>query len=87
MSGKVLGFLSVWEPEKFIHHLYVSDEYSGQGIGSELLEFAKARYSNLSLKCMVKNSKAVHFYESRGFVRREKVEDEFGGYYLMSWGE
>ncbi|CAH0539545.1 hypothetical protein [Vibrio marisflavi] len=23
----VVGFISIWEPENFVHHLYVSDEH------------------------------------------------------------
>src|ERR1035438_9572663 len=23
-SGKILGFISVWEPERFVHHLYIA---------------------------------------------------------------
>jgi len=86
VSGNVAGFISIWEPDKFIHHLYVSSEYHNQGVGSMLLKNAKAEYGELSLKCMVKNKKAINFYLLRGFEIVSQVDDEFGGYYLMSTG-
>ncbi|HGS4463483.1 TPA: GNAT family N-acetyltransferase, partial [Vibrio metschnikovii] len=42
--GQVAGFISIWEPDRFVHHLYVSSEYQSQGIGSILLNGAKAKY-------------------------------------------
>ncbi|EGR0594010.1 GNAT family N-acetyltransferase, partial [Vibrio cholerae] len=35
--GNVAGFISIWEPDNFIHQLYVATEYQGQGVGSMLL--------------------------------------------------
>src|SRR5882757_3789046 len=37
-SGKLLGFISVWEPDRFIHHLYISPGELRRGIGKQLLE-------------------------------------------------
>ena len=34
-----LGFLSVWEPDRFIHHMYVRSESRHRGIGKALLGF------------------------------------------------
>jgi ribosomal protein S18 acetylase RimI-like enzyme len=84
--GSVAGFISIWEPDNFIHHLYVSSEYQNQGVGSMLLNGAKTEYGNLSLKCMVQNRKALEFYLSQGFEIVSQVDDEFGGYYHMSFG-
>ncbi|GHY46459.1 acetyltransferase [Vibrio cholerae] len=90
--GNVAGFISIWEPDNFIHHLYVATEYQGQGVGSMLLNGAKMKYDNLSLKCMVQNQKALNFYLSQGFeiVSQgfeivSQVDDELGGYYYMSF--
>ncbi len=83
--GQVAGFISIWEPDRFVHHLYVSSEYQSQGIGSILLNGAKAKYGYLSLKCMVQNQKALEFYLSQGFAVVSQVDDEFGGYYHMSF--
>ncbi len=69
----------------FIHHLYVATKYQGQGVGSMLLNGAKMKYGNLSLKCMVQNQKALNFYLSQGFEIVSQVDDELGGYYYMSF--
>lgn len=86
VGGHVVGFISIWESENFVHHLYVSDEHQGKGIGICLLDKAIVLYGSLSLKCMVENEKAVGFYESYGFVRIETGVDSLGDYYLMGIG-
>ncbi len=32
-----VGFISAWEPENFIHNLFVHPKVAGQGVGSALL--------------------------------------------------
>ncbi|WP_159739931.1 GNAT family N-acetyltransferase [Vibrio atypicus] len=84
-GGEVLGFISIWEPENFIHHLYISNDHQGKKVGTRLLEKAKSSYSSLSLKCMSENEKAIGFYESNGFMKAEKGADSLGDYYLMKF--
>ncbi|WP_080417206.1 GNAT family N-acetyltransferase [Burkholderia ubonensis] len=36
-SGQLAGFVSVWEPDHFIHHLYVHRPCHRRGIGRALL--------------------------------------------------
>lgn len=83
ISGKVGGFISIWEPEKFVHHLYVDQSFQHQGIGTLLIQQAFETYGRLSLKSMVQNQRAKVFYESLGFTTQSQVDDEFGGYYFM----
>jgi len=84
-NEKIVGFISVWEPDNFIHHLYVSPEWHNQGAGSQLLEAVKSRGGNLSLKCMAANKAALAFYEYKGFVIASKGSDSLGDYYLMTF--
>ncbi|ELP6759556.1 GNAT family N-acetyltransferase [Vibrio vulnificus] len=84
-GGEVLGFISIWEPENFIHHLYISNDHQGKKVGTRLLEKAKSLYGSLSLKCMSENKKAIGFYESNGFMKAEKGADSLGDYYLMKF--
>ncbi|NOH54037.1 GNAT family N-acetyltransferase [Vibrio coralliilyticus] len=81
----IAGFISIWEPENFIHHLYVSPEHIRKGVGCHLMQLAKARYSTLSLKCMSHNEPALQFYQSQGFTRQSKAEDSLGEYYLLTF--
>lgn len=81
----VLGFISVWEPDNFIHHLYVSDHANGIGVGTQLLEIAKKLSDKpLTLKCMNKNDMALKFYTSKGFVIATQGSDDYCDYYLMT---
>ncbi|PZM12171.1 GNAT family N-acetyltransferase [Rhizobium tubonense] len=64
----IAGFLALWEPENFIHMLYIRPEFQGQGAGTALLNalpnWPRRRYR---LKCLVKNKRALAYYEAMGF--------------------
>lgn len=51
----------------WIDHLYVDPEAHGRGIGSGLLDLAKARKSELRLHTFQANAGARRFYERHGF--------------------
>jgi ribosomal protein S18 acetylase RimI-like enzyme len=67
-NGGIVGFLALWKPENFIHMLYVRPEFQGQGAGTALLKalpnWPRRRYR---LKCLVKNKRALAYYEAMGF--------------------
>ncbi|GEM75025.1 GNAT family N-acetyltransferase [Vibrio sagamiensis] len=84
-GGEVLGFISIWEPENFIHHLYISNKHQGKSIGTQLLEKAKYLYRSLTLKCIIENERAIGFYESKGFIRAQKGTVSLGDYYIMEF--
>ncbi len=71
-KNDVLGFLSLWQPKGFIHHLYIANRHQSVGLGSRLIEFAKKRYGALSLKCRSDNYRAISFYIKHGFVIHEE---------------
>lgn len=81
VADEVVAFISIWQPDWFVHHLFVDPAFQHQGIGSSLLEHL-ARLSGdhaLSLKCQVENHAAIGFYERHGFRRTElRGRDEFG---------
>lgn len=80
----VVGFISIWMPNKFIHHLYVDQKYQDKGIGTQLIKAAieKANFP-LTLKCLEKNIKAVAFYKRKGFIEKERGPSEHGDYILF----
>ncbi|WP_434763904.1 GNAT family N-acetyltransferase [Vibrio fortis] len=84
-SNKIVGFVSIWAPESFIHHLFVSPLKLRGGVGLKLLDLAKQRYPNLSLKCLSQNSNATEFYLSQGFTIAETVDNGAESYHLMKW--
>ncbi|MBD1577026.1 GNAT family N-acetyltransferase [Vibrio sp. S11_S32] len=79
----VIGFISIWEPECFIHHLFVRPQKLRTGVGLKLLTIGKQYYSELSLKCLVANENAVGFYHSVGFTIVSTTENGLESYHLM----
>ncbi|BDR18021.1 GNAT family N-acetyltransferase [Vibrio sp. STUT-A16] len=84
-SNKVIGFVSIWVPENFIHHLFVSPRNLRGGVGLKLLDLAKQRYRRLSLKCLSQNDNAIEFYLSQGFTIAETLDNGAESYHLMKW--
>jgi GNAT superfamily N-acetyltransferase len=82
--GRILGFVGVFTPASFIHHLYVAPEAQGRGVGGRLLELASERLeSPLELKCLLRNRRAREFYRQRGWQEVGRGEAELGEYALF----
>lgn len=79
-----VGFISIWMPTNFIHHLYVDQKHQGKNIGTELLKAAitKTKFP-ITLKCLINNTKAIGFYTKKGFVEKEKGESNNGKYIVF----
>jgi ribosomal protein S18 acetylase RimI-like enzyme len=72
-GGRVVGFVAV--APAFVDHLYVSPELQNLGVGSALLERAKARRpGGLELWVFQKNEAARRFYERHGFEVVERTD-------------
>lgn len=84
--NEIIGFLSVYEPENFIHLLFVKPGHEGKGIGSRLVEtLLRERKDIFSLKCLSQNRSACQFYKKHGFSVVSEEDDEHDGpYYVMS---
>ncbi len=86
-EGAVIGFVSCWQPDDFIHHLFVHPAYVGLGVGKALLSAAVATLNKpVALKCLTRNEYALAFYRSHGWQIEEKGEGKPGEYFLMSYG-
>ncbi|SHH07759.1 GNAT family N-acetyltransferase [Flavobacterium defluvii] len=83
-----VGFISIWMPNNFIHHLYVDQKYQGKKIGTELIKAAiqKTKFP-ITLKCLENNIKAVEFYKRKGFIEKEKGRSGNGTYILFELSE
>lgn len=85
----VLAYLRM--TETWLDDLYVLPSWTGQGIGSALLELAKAlRPEGFSLWVFEMNAPARAFYRSHGLVEREHTDgsdnEERTPDLRMSWG-
>ena len=83
-DDQIAGFMAVWPPDAFIHHLYIDARYRGKGTGKALLALAAQTYPTpLSLKCLIKNEAAVQFYRALNWEVKDSGTDSLGDYYLM----
>ncbi|WP_028552349.1 GNAT family N-acetyltransferase [Paenibacillus sp. UNC451MF] len=83
----MMGFMSLYLPDNFIHNLFVHPDSSGKGVGSQLLQAATENMNKpLRLKCVSKNHKALKFYERNGW--KKVVEEGRPGeekYWVMAY--
>lgn len=88
IDDKIVGFVSVWVEDKFIHNLFVSKEYRKYGVGKALINQVLLTFGTpLTLKCIKENYNAVNFYLSNGWkIEKEDICVE-GAYYLMSYNK
>ncbi len=71
-NGIAVGFLA--RDGRDLSHLYVTATLRGQGIGSALLDGAKASSDHLELWCFQANEAARRFYQRHGFVAAETTD-------------
>ncbi|WP_284343839.1 GNAT family N-acetyltransferase [Dyella mobilis] len=82
--ARLIGMISVWEPDQFIHHLHVDPSSFRRGVGSALLQalpgWPKTRYR---LKCLCANTPALAFYRALGFTEAGSGATDEGEYLLL----
>lgn len=84
----VCGFISLWEPEPFIHHLYVARRSQKQGVGTALLWKGLATLGRpVRLKCLLQNEPALRFYIRYGWQRVAEHTGPDGRFVLMQYQE
>lgn len=84
VDDEVAGFISVWLPDSFIHHLFIKSSLHGLGIGKKLLDQTiKKLASTVRLKCLVNNVSAIRFYTNYGFAEIERGSSADGDYILF----
>lgn len=75
----VLGFAAVWEPDAFLHHLYVDPPAHRRGIGRRLIaEASRLCERPLELKCQTNNRPAIAFYRRLGFTPDDSGVSDIG---------
>ena len=82
----ILGYVSVWTPENFIHHLFVHPEHQRRGVGPGLIQSLFARVQGpYRLKCGVQNVRALRFYEREGWQQIQRGTGPDGEYLLLEF--
>lgn len=82
---KIQGFIGV--NEEYIEGIFVCNEMQSQGIGKILPEHIKDKKPKLLLNVYQKNTRAIHFYQRKGFKIQFEGADETTGEtdYVMAW--
>ncbi len=75
-EGIVKGLIRIVDKE--IVELYVEHFFQGQGIGAELIEFAKKEHEANFLWVLEKNTSAIRFYQAHGFYVTDTKQLEEG---------
>ena len=79
IDGGIAGFASVWEPDAFIHHLYVDPAMHRRGIGRALIAgLVEICNKPLELKCQTNNKPAMAFYRRLGFQTADSGVSDMG---------
>ncbi|PQO47611.1 GNAT family N-acetyltransferase [Blastopirellula marina] len=83
-NRRIVGFVSWWPPENFIHNLFVDPEHQRLGVGTALLDACLAQIGRPArLKCSTSNKNALAFYQQLGWRCEEQSTSPDGPYWLM----
>jgi len=78
------GFVSVWEPEAFIHHLYVRPRLPAKGRRRGAARFpAHSTTHAWRLKCLRANVRALAFYLGQGWTEISSGDGEDGPFAVL----
>ncbi|HUO89379.1 MAG TPA: GNAT family N-acetyltransferase [Rhizomicrobium sp.] len=77
LGDALVGILSLFRPENFVHCLYVDPDAQRLGIGRALVAHVRrAVGAPLTLKLDVPNRNAIRFYEATGWERMTGLDDQ-----------
>lgn len=84
-DGKIRGFIGI--VGGFVAGIFVDKKYRSQGVGKQLIDYAKKSYESLSLGVYQKNRRAINFYFREGFSILTEAFDKATGEteYTMLW--
>lgn len=86
MDDRIVGFASVWEPDRFIHYLCVSPAVRHKKVGSTLVSSLAEIYGvPLTLKCLAENKDGLAFYRATGWEKVGEGVSGEGAYVLLRY--
>ena len=84
-EGRIVGLAALYEPDSFLHSLYIDAGRQGRGIGPALLDTGgEAARGQLALKVQAQNLRARRFYAREGFSERESGVSDGSQWILLS---
>lgn len=84
--GTPLGFISIWEADSFVHHLFVDPQHQRKGVGERLLQSLESWLPRpYRLKCLAANQSALAFYRQMGWKEIGRGDDDLGEFLLMEF--
>ena len=85
VTKQIDGFIGL--SNEHIEGIFVREGVQSNGIGKQLLEYAKRAKSNMSLCVYQKNTRAIQFYQREQFViQSENIDDNTDQKeYVMIW--
>jgi GNAT superfamily N-acetyltransferase len=85
LDGGPVGFASIWEPEDFLHNLFLHPAVIGRGLGRRLLSSCLPLFRGPpTLKCLKQNTNAVGFYLHHGWRVLDEGTSADGVYLRMT---
>ena len=84
-TKQIDGFIGL--SNEYIEGIFVREGVQSNGIGKQLLEYAKCVKSNMSLCVYQENTRAIQFYQREQFViQSENIDDNTNQKeYVMIW--
>lgn len=88
INGTPVGFASIWEPDNFLHNLFVHPSFQRRGVGKALIDHCMGHFTGFpTLKCVKANVEAVAFYHRLGWQAVGDGDSADGPYFLMAIAE
>ena len=83
--GEILGFVSYYPPDNFLHHFYVRPDSRLNKVGTRILKYLQGEYGLcMKLKCLVSNHGALAFYKRIGFETCDAGQSNDCSYQLLA---
>ena len=84
-TKQIDGFIGL--SNEYIEGIFVKESVQSNGIGKQLLAYAKSVKSNMSLCVYQKNTRAIQFYQREQFVIQSESTDDNTNQkeYVMIW--
>lgn len=83
--GEILGFVSYYVPDNYLHFFYVTVDSRHKKVGTQILKYLQRVYGPvMKLKCLVSNHGALAFYKKMGFQAGGTGKSSDGEYQLLT---